>query len=300
MTPYLLGLDLGGSSVKAVAVTPDGQTLERGNESFDPAQSGAFAVTVRHLFDGIAGRLGAPLRVGVSAPGLASRDGRSIAFMPGRLDGLVGLNWGRHLGRSDAVPVLNDAHAALAGEVWLGAARGLTNVLLLTLGTGVGGAAMVDGRLLRGHSGKAGHLGHVSLDPNGVADITGIPGSLEDAIGNHNIASRSDGRFDTTHALIQAHEAGDAAASTIWERSVRALAAAIASFTNILDPEAVILGGGIARCQETLYRPLRRWVEEFEWKVCGHQVRLLPAELGELAGAYGAAHWALDARKPNS
>ena len=287
--PHLLGLDLGGSSVKAVAVTPDGLTLARYNDGFDPAAPGDFAVTVRRIADRVAAELGAPHRIGLSAPGLAADDGRSIAFMPGRLEGLVGLDWGRHLGRSEAVPVLNDAQAALAGEVWLGAARGLTNVLLLTLGTGVGGAAMVDGRLLRGHTGKAGHLGHLSLDPHGSPGITGIPGSLEDAIGNHNIAARSGGRFATTHDLIRAHEAGDPGATAVWERSVRALAAAIASFTNILDPEAVILGGGIARCGDTLFRPLRRLVAEFEWPVCGHAVQIRPAELGELAGAYGAA-----------
>jgi glucokinase len=293
--PYVLGLDLGGSSVKAVAVTPAGRTCDRFLVAFDPTVPGAFAATVRGLAERATRDLGRPLRIGVSAPGLADREGRSIAFMPGRLDGLVGLDWGRHLGREDPVPVLNDAHAALAGEAWLGAARGLSNVLLLTLGTGVGGAAMVDGRLLRGHSGKAGHLGHLSLNPEGAPGITGIPGSLEDAIGNHNIAARSGGRFATTHDLIRAHEAGDAEATAVWDRSVRALAAAIASFTNILDPEAVILGGGIARSGETLLAPLRRWVDRFEWKVCGRQVRLLPAELGDLAGAYGAAWQALPA-----
>lgn len=286
---YLLGLDLGGSSVKAVAVTPDGRTLARWNESFAADQPGAFATTVRAVADRAGEAHGPPRRIGLSAPGLAARDRRSIAYMPGRLDGLVGLDWGRQLGRPDPVPVLNDAHAALAGEAWLGAARGLANAILITLGTGVGGAAIVDGRLLRGRSGKAGHLGHVSLDPDGQPGITRIPGSLEDAIGNHNIAQRSHGRFATTHDLIRAHEAGDATATALWLKSVRALAAAIASFTNVLDPEAVIVGGGIARCGETLFRPLREFVDRFEWKVCGQEVRLLPAELGEFAGAYGAA-----------
>src|SRR5207249_12254403 len=122
--------------------------------------------------------------IGVSAPGLAARDERSIAVMPGRLSGLEGLDWTRFLDSPKPVPVLNDAHAALMGEAWLGAARGFRNVILLTLGTGVGGAAMVDGRLLRGHLGRAGHLGHVCLDPAGPPDCAGTPGSLEVAIGN--------------------------------------------------------------------------------------------------------------------
>ena len=87
----------------------------------------------------------APAAVGVAAPGLPSSDQRSIAFMPGRLPGLEGLNWQEWLELDSPVPVFNDAQAALLGEVWIGAAKGAANVVLLTLGTGVGGAAMVDG-----------------------------------------------------------------------------------------------------------------------------------------------------------
>lgn len=155
---------------------------------------------------------------------------------------------------------------------------------------------MVDGRLLRGWSGKAGHLGHVSLDPCGAQDVTGTPGSLEDAIGNHNIEARTGGRFRTTHDLVRAVESGDAGAGEAWNRSVRALAAAVASFTNVLDPEIVIVGGGIAQSGETLFGPLREWVSRFEWKVCGRAVRIVPAALGEFAGAFGAASNVIRAR----
>lgn len=289
----VLGIDLGGTSAKGVLLEADGRLLTSGTESFDLEESMAFAWTVHRLAERLereSGRTAA--RVGISAPGLAAMDGRSIAFMPGRFPGLVGLDWGDFLGRP-LVPVLNDAHAALLGEVWRGAAMGCSNVILLTLGTGVGGAAMVDGRLLRGRSGKAGHLGHVSLDPWGSPGITSIPGSLEDAIGNHNIVPRSQGRFNTTHELVRAHEAGDPFATEVWERSITSLAAAIASFTNILDPEVVIVGGGVARAGETLFAPLRNLVSRFEWKVCSHEVRIVPAQLGEHAGAYGAAWNAL-------
>lgn len=285
----LIGLDLGGTSVKGVALDHDGRELFRTNTPFELSASMAFADAVRRALaelESLAG--GKASHVGLSAPGLAARDGRSIAFMPGRFDGLVGLDWASYLQRP-SVPVLNDAHAALLGEVWQGAARGARNVFLLTLGTGVGGAAMVDGQLLRGHNGKAGHLGHVTLDPHGTPDVTNIPGSLEDAIGNHNIAVRSRGRFATTHELIQAHQGGDTAATGIWSESVHALAAAIASLTNVLDPEIVIVGGGIARCGETLFGPLREKVRHYEWRVCDHEVRIVPAELGDLAGAFGAA-----------
>lgn len=286
---YWLGLDLGGTSVKGVALAPDGVLLARYHQPFELAEPMAFAQAVAQVLALATAQRGVPARVGVSAPGIAARDGRSIAHMPGRFEGLEGLVWGDYLKRSEGVPVLNDANAALLGEVGFGAGRGARQAILLTLGTGVGGAVMVEGRLLRGFTGKAGHLGHVSLDSEGAPDICRTPGSLEDAMGNHNIRARTGGRFATTHDLIRAVEAGDAEAQRLWLRSVRALAAALASFGNVLDPEVAIIGGGIARGGETLFRPLREFLDQMEWRPGGVGMRLAPAELGELAGAYGAA-----------
>src|SRR5687767_10692696 len=223
---YLLGLDLGGTSVKAVAVTPEGGRLAKFHVTFDLAEPMAFAKAVTAAAAKATAQLGRPQRVGLSAPGIAAQDGRSIAFMPGRFEGLEGLIWADYLERPDGVPTLNDANAALLGGVWLGAARGAKNVILLTLGTGVGGAAMADRRLLRGHTGKAGHLGHVSLNPDRPPDVCRTPGSLETAIGNYNIRERSHGHFATTQDLIHAHEQADALATEVWLKSVKALAAA--------------------------------------------------------------------------
>jgi glucokinase len=253
----------------------------------------AFATAAEAILAAATLRHGPPDRIGLSAPGIAAPDGQSIDFMPGRFDGLEKLNWAQRFNRSDKVPILNDAHAALMGEVWLGAARKAQDVVLLTLGTGVGGAILSGGTLLRGHGGKGGHLGHMSLDPDGPSDICGTPGSLELEMGNLNIRERSNGRFATTLALIEAHEQGDAEATGIWMRSIKRLAAAIASLGNILDPEIVILGGGISRCNRTLLDPLEQFLEQMEWRPGGRRLRLALAQLGDLAGAYGAAHQGL-------
>jgi len=291
---HALGIDLGGSSIKAVAVTPEGRTLAQRQVGFDPDADQDWAKRIRALVGEFRSEHGNPSAgIGVSAPGLAARDERSIAVMPGRLSGLEGLDWTTFLDSPKPVPVLNDAHAALMGEAWLGAARGFRNVILLTLGTGVGGAIIAEGKLLRGAFGKAGHLGHTSLDPQGPPDVCGMPGSLEMAIGNCTIPRRTGGRFQTTHDLVAASSAGDALAREIWLGSVRALACAIGSFANILDPEAVIIGGGIARSGVALFEPLQRYLDEVEWRPGGGRVKLLPASLGELAGAYGAAFNAL-------
>src|SRR5262245_12747794 len=127
---YLLGLDLGGTSVKAVAVTPEGERLAKFHTAFDLAEPMALARAVAAAAAKATAQLGRPWHVGVSAPGIAAKDGRAIAFMPGRFEGLERLVWAEYLGRSDGVPTLNDANAALLGEVWLGAARGAKNVIL--------------------------------------------------------------------------------------------------------------------------------------------------------------------------
>jgi glucokinase len=298
MRADVIGVDLGGSSVKWVVVTDGGEVLRKGFEEFDAARRMHWAEVIRVIIareqgEGLSG-------IGISAPGLAAKDGRSIAFMPGRLDGLEGLVWGKFLGGEFEVPVLNDAHAALLGEAWVGAARGCANVVMLTLGTGVGGAAMVDGRLLLGTIGRAGHLGHVSVDLNGRLDVTGMPGALEVAIGNCSILERTAGRFRTTHDMIAAHRSGDAGATKIWLRSVRDLAFAIGGFINVLDPEVVIIGGGIARAGQSLFGPLEKFLRPIEWQPGGHKVPIKAAELGAFAGAIGVAKKALDSSNRGS
>ena len=297
-----IGIDLGGTRIKGAAFDlGSGERLHRGDrptldgerESGEPA----FAAEARALkseLESMAGQSAA--LIGLSAPGLANHDATAIDYMPGRLDGLEGLDWSGVF--DQPTTVLNDAHAALMGEIWQGAARGMDDVFLLTLGTGVGGAAVVNGQLLRGHLGRAGHLGHIALDFHGSGDICGTPGSLENLVGNHNIAERSSGRFATTHEMIAALEAGDPKARQTWDESMRALAAGIASLVNVLDPEAVLIGGGISRAWEHLEPRVSEWLEKFEWRPGGARVELRRAALGEWAGTYGAAYFAMQQQHP--
>ncbi len=288
---HACGIDLGGTHTKAVAVSPDGEVLAaasretRGDEGRWPEA----AVDIVRELERSGG--GSPDWIGLAAPGLAASDGRSIASMPGRLQGLEGFDWARALGAP--VAVLNDAHAALLGEAWKGAAAGGRDVVLLTLGTGVGGAVLSGGRLLTGRLGRGGHLGHICLDPDGRPDVTGMPGSLEGAIGNCTVLERSDGRFRDTRELVEAHRGGDAQATKVWLESVRRLACGVASIVNAVDPEVVVLGGGIALAGEALFEPLARFLDGVEWRPGGHQVRVVPAALGDRAGALGAARHAM-------
>ena len=290
---YAIGVDLGGTNIKIAVVSYDGDILEHAScETADDI--GAWAKTIRSKIVEIEDRRGSQAsHVGVASPGLAAKDGLSIANMQGRLQGLEGLVWTNFLQRPHPVLVLNDAHAALLGEVWKGAAQGYSDVVLLTLGTGVGGAVLADGRLLKGHLGRAGHIGHISLDADGPPDIVGTPGSLEEMIGNYNVRERSGGRFKSTRELVEAYIAGDDQAKAIWLRSVHQLGVGITSIVNSFDPEVVILGGGISGAGSALFDPLSQVMEKVEWRPMGKQVKIIPAALGDMAGPLGIVHHVL-------
>jgi glucokinase len=284
-----IGLDIGGTNLKALAFDRKGNVLADETAPTSDDGSTRWRERARDLVQSVLARSPLPARIGVAAPGLAARDGLSIACLPSRLPGLEGLNWQEWLSHNSPIPVFNDAQAALLGECWRGAAQNTDNVALLTLGTGIGGAAMVDGRLLHGHLGRAGHLGHISLNPDGAHDIVNTPGSLEDAIGECTLAQRSSGKFSSTRELVAAFHAGSEDAAKIWLRSVRALAAALAGLINVLDPEIFILGGGIADAGDALFKPLQSALDEFEWRPNAARVRVVKAALGRSAGATGAA-----------
>lgn len=283
-----LGVDIGGTNVKCVVVRDDGSLVESRTFPTGDAEN-AWAGTVVEAVHSLEFAHGTAASVGVSSPGLAARDGRSIVWMQGRMAGVVGFDWTRHLARGSTVPVVNDAHAALLGEAWIGAARGARNAVMLTLGTGVGGAVLCDGRILKGRLGRAGHLGHITVDAAGPLDIVNTPGSLEDAVGDCTVAKRTGGRFACTSDLLLAAREGDDAARRAWARSVQALAAGVASIINVVDPELVVVGGGIAKAGDALFVPLADALERFEWRPTGERVRIVSAALGDLAGAFGAA-----------
>lgn len=292
----VLGIDMGGTGIKSASLRfPDGIRLHqrtaptRDGETVDGAP--AFVSEIRQLIAWHEAELGHRLQhIGLSAPGLANRAGDAIAFMPGRLDGLENLVWRTSLHHPGPLPVLNDGHAALLGEIWLGAAKDLQDVVMFTLGTGVGGAIVCDGKLLRGRFGRAGHLGHTSINYDGPPDICGTPGSIEDAIGEATVVTRSNGSYPTTKALVEAYAEGDPVATEIWLTSLRALAASIVSIINAVDPEAVVIGGGITAADEHLFGPLQSLIDEREWRPADARTRICKAELGTWAGAYGAAY----------
>jgi len=285
---YAIGIDIGVTNVKCVVINDGGEIVLR-DQTATHAEKADWPEGVKKYVARIEKERGEAHWLGIAAPGLAAPDGSSISWMQGRLGEVEGLKWTEFLGRKRAVPVLNDAQAALVGEVWKGSAAGARNAILLTLGTGVGGAIMCDGKILKGAIGRAGHVEHMFLDVDGVEDIAGTPGSRETMIGNYTIRERSSGRFESTHDLVAAAQKGDQKANEVWERSVFQLGCAIVSMINIADPEVVIVGGGIATAGPALFEPLNRVLDKHEWRPHGHRAKIVAAGLGEFAGAIGAA-----------
>ena len=289
---YSIGIDLGGRRIKFVTIDAEGRIIDRQALAITDNVA-SWSGKIKELVDSTIGQRQQPRYIGLAAPGLAAKDNRSIAFMPGRMHGIEGFDWTDFLGCGIPVLVLNDAHAALFGEHWQGAAAGLKNTFLLTLGTGVGGAVMVDGKVQTGTIGRFGHLGHISLDSEGELDTMLIPGSLEDCIGDKTVSKRSAGRYTATKSLIEDVNRNDPEACDIWVKSIDKLACGIASLINVLDPEAVILGGGIIQAGETLFEPLGKALGKYEWRPGGHRVKILPAQLDDHAGAIGAVRFAM-------
>lgn len=291
MTDIVIGIDLGGTRIKAVAIDHAGKLLYEQNQPTNDGDDKVWKNAVKTAVNEIQNKLQIKdTVVGISAPGLPNSSNSAIAFMPGRMQGLENFEWSGFLGTKTFV--LNDAISAIVAEARYGAAKNKKNVVMLTLGTGVGGAILIDGKPYQGSFNKAGHIGHMVVDSDGEPDIIGIPGSLEDAIGNCTIEKRTSGKFTSTHDLLLACREGDEFAREIWHTSVKKLAIALASLTNILSPEMIVLGGGITESGKDLFGTLEDLMAKYEWRTGGNKTEIVKAGYGELSGAVGAACFA--------
>ncbi len=298
-----IGIDLGGTRIKGVAIDADGnilhQTYTATNDGEGEVWKAAIATTVNELILLLRSvqKLNAEnIIVGISAPGLPNKENTAIAFMPGRLEGLENFIWSDYL--HCKAYVLNDGVAAMAAEAKTGAAKNSTNAVMITLGTGVGGALLIEKKIYQGSFNKAGHIGHTVVDSEGDCDVTGMPGSLEESFGNCTVEKRSKGKFTSTKDLIDAARTGDEFAKEIWHTSIKKLAMALASASNFISPDTIVVGGGIAEANDDLFIPLNEWFDKFEWQPGGIRPQIVKAMHGDLAGATGAACFAMSKHNP--
>ena len=285
-----IGIDLGGTNVKAVLISREGRIIDKAHV---PIINNDWREAVLMAYSKMKPLSMTTYCVGLAAPGLPNDQNSQINHMPGRLDGLEQFNWSEFI--KEPVHVLNDAHAALLAEVYFGVAKGKNNVVMLTLGTGVGGAILINGKLYQGTMQRAGSIGDMSLHAESEEiGYLQVPGTLEDSIGNETVPKRSGGRFQTSRSLVEAYANGDKMASEVWLRSVKRLAVALCSLINILAPELIVIGGGIAKSNQYLFGPLADFMNRYEWRPAGHATPIVKAHFDEYAGAIGAACFAFD------
>lgn len=288
---FYIGIDLGGTRIKGVAIDAGGNILHQTYTPTNDGEGEVWKVAIAKTVNDLKQKLNVEkIAVGISAPGLPNNDNTAIGFMPGRLEGLENFIWSDYL--QCPCYVLNDGVAALVAEAKTGAAKESTNAVMVTLGTGVGGGLLINKQPYQGSFNKAGHIGHTVVDSNGDCDVTGMPGSLEECIGNCTVEKRSKGKFTSTKDLIDAATNGDEDAKNTWHTSIKKLAMALASASNFISPDTIVIGGGIAEANDALFVPLNKWFDEFEWQPGGLRPVIVKAVHADLAGAIGAACFA--------
>jgi len=292
-----IGIDLGCTNIKGVLVNNSGTLLHETKVQTNENDHNHWKQAVTDMISSLESLAGIRIdHVGLAAPGLANESNTCIAFMPGRLPGLENLDWSALASRR--IHVLNDGHAALMAEAAFGAAKGVKHAVLFSLGTGVGGAVLIDGKLYQGASQMAGHLGHITVDANATSrDVTNMVGSIEDAIGNVSLHTRTYGRYNSTDDLVNDYLSGNVLATWWWLSAVQKLSTAVASTINALSPEVVILSGGITQARDALLRPLQSFLDLYAWRPTSKIAEIRLAHFSDLAGAIGAAGFALSKNK---
>jgi glucokinase len=287
----VIGVDLGGSAIKLGRFTQSGHCLA--DVSIPTPQPSTPTAVIEAMAAAIADLdpQREALAIGVGTPGPADASGR-IARVAINLAGWQDVPIADQLEALTGRPVVvaNDANCAGLGEAWLGAGRSYSDLIVLTLGTGVGGAIILNNQLFVGRHGTAGELGLITLNPDGPPCNSGNRGSLEQHCSVQAIV-RETGL--TPAALFEQAKAGDGAAIAFWHSYGRWLGAGLASLTYVLTPEAIILGGGISAAAE-LFLPTA--LAELETRVLPSSregMQVLVAELGNQAGIAGAARLAL-------
>jgi len=286
-----LAIDIGGTRIKSGIVSSDGTILSQTAEP-TPASFRAMVAWLMQLdVSGVEG-------VGIACKGIINPATTVIESLPGTLHYLEGERLSSLIPDCKRVCADNDARAAMAGEIMWGAAQGRRNALMLTLGTGVGGAILAEGKLLRGAAGVAGHIGHITIDPDGPPCICGNRGCLEtyfsapaiEAAANASVrrgVATSLTMDSTCHDIFAAAATGDNVAAIVIQQAIRILGGAIAGLLHMLDPEVIILGGQIAEAGDQLLDPLK---QELHWRTQYLLRRSVPVIIPQISsGLAGAA-----------
>ena len=309
MKEYAFGIDLGGTTAKVGLFTTAGELLEKWEVPTDTSHSG------EHILSNLAAAVRGKMEekslsaqqvegVGVGVPGPVL-DSRIVPIVCANLGGWGNRNVAEDLSALlDGLPVLvgNDANVAALGEIWMGAARGCRNAVMVTLGTGVGGGVIVNGKVIDGVHGAGGEIGHITVNPHETAVCgCGKRGCLEQyssATGvvrcmNKLLEEDPDtpcvlrGTDFAAKDVFDAARSGDVLAAREVDQMTATLGMALANIAAVVDPEMFLVGGGVARAGAVLFDPLVAHYRDTAFRSC-RDIPIKAASLGNDAGIYGA------------
>ncbi|WP_429970974.1 ROK family glucokinase [Fructilactobacillus sp. Tb1] len=321
MSKNLIGIDLGGTTTKMAFLNEDGEVLEKWRILTDISDEGSHIVPniiksiAQHIED--SGKTTADfIGIGMGTPGAVDRANGTVSEA-------FNLNWKttqpirEQIQKGLGLPfdLDNDANVASLGEYWKGAGSAEDDVVFATLGTGVGGGVIANGKLLHGVNGGAGEIGHIAVQPDGYlctcgkkgcletyASATGIVRVAEDMAKKFNGTSRlkeliDDGDEKITSKLVfYLADNGDILANQVVDRVCFYLGLALSMIGNTLNPASIIIGGGVSNAGNTLLQPTTKYFQENAFPSVRNSTKIKLAELGNDAGVIGAASMALQFR----
>lgn len=303
MVKKFAGVDIGGTSVKLGIITGEGEVLARKEAIYTDEHDGRSVMqviidSIRELLDDEKMAAEDLSGIGVCAAGCINSNTGSVMKNGGNVPGWSHTEVCRQLKEEFGQPcsLANDANCAVLGEFWKGAAMGYSDVVGITIGTGIGGGVIVRGRILEGTHGYAGELGHFPTHAGGKKCLCGIRGCYERYASTSSLIRKAvteDPELKSGRILFSAAEAGDRHALALLDEWTDEIAYGIAGFVHVFDPQLVLIGGGVSAQEKLLIEPLRRKVLGMIMPDFADELEFRRAQLGNDAGMIGAVYYLL-------
>lgn len=312
MKKYIIGLDIGGTKISCVIGTRAGQILDRARIPTEVERGPEPAIKktiekIHQLLKSSRVELGEVEGVGIGAPGPLDPVSGTILATP-NMPGWNGVCLKEILGKEFEIPIVvdNDGNAAALGEKVFGQGKDVNNLFYFTVSTGIGGGLIIDGKIYHGASFDAAEVGHMTVLPDGPKCGCGKLGCLEALASGTAIARMAKEKVkDNPGSLIlklaggglnqinaglvrEAAEKGDVLAKEIWLEVGRYLGIGVANVLNLINPQMVIIGGGVAKAGELLFKPVRESAAKEAFARTYESCQILPSKLGDMVGDFGA------------
>jgi len=315
---YCVGIDLGGTNIKAGLLDDQANIISKFSVPTEVDQGteqviGNIAAAIERAIQEAGADPGEVAGIGIGSPGPMSHR-RGLVINPGNLPCMQNTPLREIITERTGIKTTleNDANAAAWGEYWAGAGKGVKDLIIYTLGTGVGGGVITEGKLLRGYYENGGELGHIIVQPGGRQCSCGQYGCVEAYSSAYYLARRAEeliaegrpsslkarvdaGEMLAAEDIVEAAQAGDELAGQVWDDACRYLAIATVTMQHVANPQRVVLAGGMIAAGDFLLEPIRRYFRELTWHLMEDFPEICFATLGNDAGLIGAAGCAWEA-----